>query len=91
MQQWSVNYYKIYDTVVNCRSVRSILAIASILEFPIRPIDFALSFTQADLDGDVFMELSLVIVVDGNRGAWVLKFKNHFIDSSKQMKIGLIF
>ena len=34
---------------------------------------FVPAFTQADLDGDVFMELHLVMVVGGNRGEWVLK------------------
>ena len=52
--------------------MRLILAITSIHKLPIIKIDFLLAFTQSELDGDVFMELHLVMVVDGYRGEWVL-------------------
>ena len=59
--------------MVNWTSVRSLLTIASIHEFPIRSIDFVIAFHQSYLDVDVFMEIHLGMGVDGNRGEWVLK------------------
>ena len=73
IQQWGVNYWETYAPVVNWRHLRSLSPISSIHEFPIRSIDFLLAFPQADLDVDVLMELLLGMVVDGNRGEWVLK------------------
>ena len=49
-----------------------LLAIEIIHEFPSRQIDFVIAFTQAYIYMDVFMELPLVMLVDGNRGEWVL-------------------
>ena len=46
----------------------SLLAIASIHEFPSRSIDFVLAFPQFDVGVEVFMELPVAMVVDGNRG-----------------------
>ena len=37
------------------------------------PIDCILAFPQDELYVDVFKALTLVILVDGNRGEWVLK------------------
>ena len=68
MQQWGVYYWENYAPVVNLISVRSILAISSIHVLPSISLDSALDFTQGDLDVDVFMDLPLGIVVDGNRG-----------------------
>ena len=70
--------------------MRLLLPISSIHEFPSRSIDFVLAFTQVDLGVDVFMELSLVMLVDGNRIEWFLKLKNECMVSSKQVQIGLI-
>ena len=53
--------------MVNWISVRSLLAIASINEPPRRSIDFALAFTQDDLDVYVLMYIPLGKGVDGNR------------------------
>ena len=64
--------------MVNWISVRSILSIENIHEFPSRSIDYVLSFPQADLDVYVFVDLPLVMLVDVNRVEWVLKFKNSF-------------
>ena len=73
--------------MVNWISVRSILSIENIHEFPSRSIDYVLSFPQADLDVDVFVDLPLVMLVDGNRVEWVLKFKNSFYGlKEKQVK-----
>ena len=54
--------------MVNCIGVRSILAIASIHELKITSIDFVMAFTQADLDVDVFVDITLVMGLDGNIG-----------------------
>ena len=75
--KWGVNSWETYAPVVDWISVRSLLAIASVYEFPSRSIEFLLAFTQAYLDVDVFVDPPLVMGVDGNRGEWVLKLKNH--------------
>ena len=59
--------------MANRISVRLLLAIASIHEFPSISIEFVLAFNQADLDVDVFMYLPLGMGVDGKRVKWVLK------------------
>ena len=59
--------------MVNWISVRSLLSIASIHELQSVSIDFLIAFPQYDLDMDVFMELPLLMVVDVNRGLWLLK------------------
>ena len=53
--------------------MRSLLAIASIPELPIKSIDFVLAFPQYELDVDVFMEIPLGMGFDRNIGEWVLK------------------
>ena len=68
IQQWGVNNWEIYSPVINRIRVRSILAIASIHEFPSRSIECVLYFPQSDHDVDVFMDLALVMGVCGNRG-----------------------
>ena len=67
-KKWGVDYWETYVPVVNCISVRSLLAISSIHEFPNRSTDFVLAFTQYDIDVDLFMDLTLGMGVDGNRG-----------------------
>ena len=54
--------------MVNWISVRSILAIASIHELTSTSIEFVMAFTQADLNVDVFFNITLVMGVDGNIG-----------------------
>ena len=49
-------------------TVRSILSISSIHEFPSISIEYLLYFTQAELDVDVFMVITLGMGVDRNRG-----------------------
>ena len=75
MQQWVINYFETYASVLNWISVMSLLSIGSIHEFPSISIYFVLSFPQADLDLDLFVEQPLEMVVDKNRGEWVLKLK----------------
>ena len=59
MQKWVFNYWETYDPVVNWIIVRSLLAIEIIHELPRIPIGFVLSFTQDDLDVDIFMDIPL--------------------------------
>ena len=59
--------------MINWISVRLLLDIESIHEFPIRSIEFLPSFPQTYLDMDVFVELPLVMGVDENIVEWVLK------------------
>ena len=59
--------------MVNWIGVRSLLDISSIHEFKSRSIDFVFDFPQDKLDADVFMNIPLVMGVDGNIGEWVLK------------------
>ena len=66
MKQWVVKYWKHYAPVVNRISVRSLLAIESIHEFPSISNDFLIAFNQADLDMYVFMEITLGMGVNGN-------------------------
>ena len=68
MRKWGFNYWGNYAPVVNCISVRSLLAIESTHELSIRSNDFVLALSQSDLDLDVFMELHLGMGFDGNRG-----------------------
>ena len=53
--------------------MRFIIYTAIIHELPSIPIDCILAFTQAELYVDVFMDITLGMVVDGNRGELVLK------------------
>ena len=52
----------------------SLLSIASVHEFPTRYIELLLEFNQADLDLDVFVELTLVMRFEGSRLEWLLNF-----------------
>ena len=67
MQQWGVNYWENYAPVVNWISVRLLLYIASIHEFPSISIDFVPAFPQDDLDVYLFIYITLVMVFYGNR------------------------
>ena len=80
IQIWGIKYWETYSPVGNWISVRSLLAIPSTHEFPSRSIDFVISFTQSDIYMDVLMDLSLLMVVDGNRVEWVIKLIGHIMD-----------
>ena len=68
MQQWGVNYWETYAPVVNFIHMSSLLPIASIHELASRSIDFVLAFPQSEPDVDVFMDISLGMGVDVNKG-----------------------
>ena len=68
MQQWGVNYWETYATVVNCISVRFLLILSELEGLEIRTIDFVLAFPQADLYVPVYMELTIGMEVPGSEG-----------------------
>ena len=86
MCKWGVNYWETYAPVVNCISVRSILAIVSKHEFPTRSIDFVIAFSQVDLDVDVFIDPPLRMIVDRKRGEWVLKLNKSLYGIKQESK-----
>ena len=57
MQRWGVDYWETYAPVVNSISVRLLIALLVIHKLETKSIDFVLSFPQADIDRDVYMEL----------------------------------
>ena len=67
MKEWRVSYLETYVQGLNSISVRSLLSIASIHEFPSRSIEFLVAFPQSDFGVDIFVELPLGMGVSGNR------------------------
>ena len=67
IKKCGVNYWENYAPVVNWISVKSLLYIYNIQEFPSRSIDFVVSFTKSDIYVNFFMELTLGMGVDGDR------------------------
>ena len=57
MQQWGKNYWETYSSVVNMLSICLLLGIAHIHGLDSKSIDFVLTFPQADIDIDIWMEL----------------------------------
>ena len=54
--------------MVNWISVKSLLAISIIHEFPSRSVDFVLAFPPYDFGLGIFAEIPLVMGVDENKG-----------------------
>ena len=59
MQQWGVNYWETYDTVVNWIIVRFLLILSELIGLESKAINFVLAFTQAELEVPVYMELPI--------------------------------
>ena len=72
--------------MVNWISVMSLLAIESMHELPRRSIDFVLAFPQSDLDVDLVTDLPLVMLVDGNRGEYVIKWNKSLYGIKQESK-----
>ena len=72
IKKWGVDYWGTYYPVVNLIRVRFLISIAIIHSLSSIPIDCILAFTQAELYVDVFMDITLGMVVDGNRKEWVV-------------------
>ena len=68
MQQWGVNYWETYATVINCISVQFLLILSELAGLESSIIDFVLAFLQADLDVPVYMELPIGMEVPGYEG-----------------------
>ena len=67
IQQWEINYWETYAPLADLISVRFLIYIAIIHEMPGIPIECIPDFLQAELYVDVFMDLTLGMVVDRNR------------------------
>jgi hypothetical protein len=66
---WGVNYWETYAPVVNWLSVsRTTLALSLVHNLETKLIDFVLSFPQADLAVDIYMELPYGFDMEGQRG-----------------------
>ena len=74
--------------MVNRISVRSLLAIEIINEFPSISIEYVLYFNQVHLDMDVFMEIPLGMGVDGKRRKWFLKLNKSLYGIKQQNSDG---
>ena len=57
MQVWGENYWETYAPVVNWLSARLLMMVARIHGLSSKSIDFVLTFPQADLDVDIYMEI----------------------------------
>ena len=68
MQKLGGNYRENYSPVVDRISVISLLVIASVHEFMSRRNDFVLAFTKSYVYVYVFIDITLGMVFNGNRG-----------------------
>ena len=66
------DYCETYSPVVNWVSARVLMVLSLIHGFETKSIDFVLAFPQADLDTDVYMELSFCFDFEDKRSC-VLK------------------
>jgi hypothetical protein len=57
MQQWGVSYWETYSPVVNMLTVRLLLALCNIHKLESKSTNFVLTFPQAELNVDIWMEL----------------------------------
>ena len=73
MQTWGEIYWEIYAPVVSYLSVRTLLVLSVLHDLESRLIKFTLSFPQADLDLDVFMELPPGLDIGGNTSSYVIE------------------
>ena len=73
IQTWGDNYWETYAPIVTWLSVRTLLILSVLHDLESRSIDFTLAFPQADLDVDVYMELSPGFDMNGNSGLHVIK------------------
>ena len=68
-----LNYWGNHTSSINWIRVRSLLDIASIHELTSISIEVSIDLTQEDLYVYVFVDLTLGVLVDRNRGEWVPK------------------
>jgi hypothetical protein len=79
-QTYGVNYWETFSPVVNWFSIRHTLVLSLIYQWKTRQIDFVLAFPQADVECELYMELSRGLIFEGcHRGTHCLKIlKNLF-------------
>ena len=81
INKWGIDHWETYATLVNWISVKTLLVITKIHNDRSQFIGFVLSSPQADLDVNVYMDLSIVIdVPNGDKRVYVLKLKNISMD-----------
>ena len=61
-----VNYWATYSPVVNLMSISAMLTLSILRELHTKSVDFFLSYTQADVKTDIFMELNIDFLVKGD-------------------------
>ena len=59
MQQWGEKYWETYSHAVNMMSAKLLLVIAKLNGHNSKSIKFVMTFPQAELDEDIWMELPL--------------------------------
>ena len=72
MQKEGVNYWEKHTTVVNGISIYKLMDVYYLHEIHSISIDFVLIFTQYKLDVDVFMEIPMVMDIDGAHRVYYL-------------------
>ena len=78
MQHWGVDYSETYAPVVNKIFIRALMTLAMIHHLKSTSIDFVLTFPQADLDVDIFMELPAGMDLgDYHKKDYVLKLRKN--------------
>ena len=63
--------------------MRFLISIAIVHEFPSRPVDCIPAFPLSEIYVDVFMDIPLGMIVDLNRGEWVLKLNKSLYGINK--------
>ena len=63
-QQWGINYWETYASVVNWVSVRFLLIISQLSGLETQVLDFVLTFPQAKLDVPVYMKIPPGIYIE---------------------------
>ena len=64
MQEWDENYWETYIPVVNMITVRLLLALCNFHKLESKSIAFVLAFPQADLEVDIWMELTIGFIIN---------------------------
>eukprot|EP00957_Ditylum_brightwellii_P144572 11012538-Ditylum_brightwellii.AAC.1 len=73
-QQYRIHYFDTYAPVVTWTLVRLILVVAILDAWATRQVDFVMTYAQADIEFDLYMNLPKgVQVSDRSRGTHVLK------------------
>ena len=67
------NYWETYAPVVTWLNVRTLLILSVHHDLEARSIDFTIGFPQADLDVDVYMEITQGVDIRENTGSHVIK------------------